>query len=98
MNLTNVECYNQSYFGKVESNTTCITTYPDYTSNLIYELYNSSTLGPYVKIMYNGTYVNICHEQSLTCSYSHFKHILKGIRKDYKKECNIKEPMMPIDF
>lgn len=62
LNLTNIECYNQSYFGKVESNTTCITTYPDYTANIIYELYNSPTLGPYVKIMYNGTYVNICHE------------------------------------
>ncbi|CAD8181770.1 unnamed protein product [Paramecium pentaurelia] len=98
LNLTNVECYNQSYFGKVESNTTCITTYPDYTANIIYELYNSSTLGPYVKVMYNGTYVNICHDQALTCSYSHFKNILKGIRKDYKKECKIKDRSMPIDY
>ncbi|CAD8082516.1 unnamed protein product [Paramecium sonneborni] len=98
LNLTNVECYNQSYFGQIQSNTTCITTYPDYTANLIYELYNSSTLGPYIKIMYNGTYVNVCQDQALTCQYFRFKSILKGIQKDYKKECKIDEPSQPIDF
>lgn len=61
LNLTSVECYNQTYFEGKSDNPNCITTYPDYASNIIYELYNSSILGPYVKVLYNGTYMNICN-------------------------------------
>ena len=40
LNLTNVDCIYDAFVNNQDTNTdTCITQYPHYTSNLIFELY-----------------------------------------------------------
>jgi hypothetical protein len=40
----------------------------EFSSNLIFELYNSSEIGLYIKVLYNGEYMPIC-SNGKTCMY-----------------------------
>lgn len=55
LNLTNVECVYEAFIKNSNSNSdTCISLYPAYTSNLIFELWEYKNSSHTIKIRYNG--------------------------------------------
>jgi len=55
LNLTNVECIYQAYLNNSNKNSdTCVSTYPLYTSNLIFEVWQYNSSYHSIKIRYNG--------------------------------------------
>lgn len=63
-------------------NNNCIYTYPGFASNIIWELwYSEESKENYIKILYNGTEVNLCGKTDLDkdptkCSLSEFRRLI----------------------
>ncbi|CAK56843.1 unnamed protein product (macronuclear) [Paramecium tetraurelia] len=89
LNLTSAQCQADIYLKKNVTHPYCITKYIDFAFNLIFELYNNSITGPYVKVLYNGEYMPLCSIQGNTCLYSNLRSKLMATQVDYKKECGI---------
>lgn len=55
LNLTNVDCVYEAFLKKSDQNTdTCITQYPGFTANLIFEVWEYNSSYHTIKIRYNG--------------------------------------------
>lgn len=60
MNMTNVECIYEAFLKNLTENTdTCISKYPLFTANIIFELYEEDDKSKSIKIRYNGEYRKI---------------------------------------
>ncbi|CAD8084805.1 unnamed protein product [Paramecium sonneborni] len=89
LNLTSAQCQADIYLKKNVTHKNCITQYVEFASNIIFELYNNSITGPYVKVLYNGEYMPLCSDEGQTCKYSTLHSIFMAQQVDYKKECGI---------
>ncbi|CAK83637.1 unnamed protein product (macronuclear) [Paramecium tetraurelia] len=90
LNFTSAECMAQVYLGQEVSNKNCIYTYPGFASNIIWELWEEEqTHDHYIKVLYNGTEMNICNTDSKKCSYKIFKQLIENQRRDFEKECSV---------
>ena len=82
LNLTNPECIYNAFLAKNDSNTdTCVTQYPKYTSNLIFEIWEYNASYHSFKIRHNGQVRKIpfcnwtteCSVETLYAWYDQFK-------------------------
>lgn len=82
LNLTNVECIYSAYLeGRTNNSDTCVSQYPKYTSNLIFEVWQYNTSYNTIKIRYNGQIRQIpfcnwtteCPVESFYAWYEQFK-------------------------
>ncbi|CAD8080495.1 unnamed protein product [Paramecium sonneborni] len=89
LNLTSAQCQADIYLNKSQSDIFCLTENIEFSSNLIFELYNNTENGLYVRILYNGKYVPICSQKGTYCQYDRFKSLVSQQFIDYEKECNL---------
>lgn len=91
LNLTSYECVakllEQKRMGIDISKEDDCFLFPQYASNLIFELHQENNLH-YVKIKYNGKYVKICGNKDRKCRYEEFKKRLVNFKvDDFKNKC-----------
>ncbi|CAD8078384.1 unnamed protein product [Paramecium primaurelia] len=90
LNFTSAECMAQVYLEQEVNNKNCIYTYPGFASNIIWELWEDDvTHDHYIKILYNGTEMDVCNTDSKKCSYKVFKQLIQNQKRDYQKECEV---------
>ncbi|KAM3133970.1 hypothetical protein pb186bvf_013936 [Paramecium bursaria] len=89
MNFTSSDCVEQVWNGSKVDNKNCIYSFPGYASNLIWELWEDSNKEKYIKVLYNGTYQNICDGLSDKCSYKKFKEIVLQQNLDFDEGCKL---------
>ncbi|CAD8077462.1 unnamed protein product [Paramecium primaurelia] len=89
LNLTSAQCQADVYLQKNLTQQNCITKYVEFAYNIIFELYNNSITGPYVKVLYNGKYMPLCSSIDQTCEYSTLRSKLMAQQVDYQRECGI---------
>ena len=68
---------------------------PDFAASVIFELHSDNQKDFYVKVRYNGKYVNLCQKKDTKCSYTDFKNRLKKVimsDSDIDKLCGNKIP------
>lgn len=92
LNLTNVECIYSAFLEKRTNNSdTCVSQYPKYTSNLIFEVWEYNSSYHTMKIRYNGQIRQIpfcgwkteCPVETFYAWYEQFKD------EDYASTCGI---------
>ena len=73
LGLTNVQCIYENYVNGSKGSDYCITNYPTYTSQIIFEVYQYSNGTNTFQIRYNGVYKKIpfCNYQ-LECNVEKF--------------------------
>ncbi|EAS02779.2 histidine phosphatase family (branch 2) protein (macronuclear) [Tetrahymena thermophila SB210] len=87
MNFTSWECLEQV---KLQQNVSknCIYTYPGFSSNIIFELYQDKNNEHFIKVLYNGTEQSICGSSKKYCYLKEFSQALKySTVNDYDLEC-----------
>lgn len=98
-NVINQSCVIDNFHSSSDNGTvvypSCV--YPDFASNIIFELYNSTST-PYVQVLYNNVIVPICGGQS-NCSYADFVTYARGTtgnldEQSYQKKCGVKENLL----
>ncbi|CAD8092945.1 unnamed protein product [Paramecium sonneborni] len=95
LNFTSAECMAQVYLGQEVNNKNCIYTYPGFASNIIWELWQDDiSHDHYIKILYNGTEMNLCNTDSKQCSYQLFKQLILNQKYDFQKECQDIDPII----
>lgn len=71
-NASSPECLWQKYNNKEVTSFNCVES-PGFASNLNFELFKSqSQQSYYIKIKYNGSYLNLCETNSASCSLNEF--------------------------
>ena len=74
LNITNYQCVEELVrTGKTDALNCAL--YPDFATSLIIELYQEDAEN-FIKIRYNGNYVNLCERNDQKCLYSEFKQRL----------------------
>ena len=73
LNMTNIECIADHYLNGVNNGDTCVSTYPIYTSNVIFELWEKNA-HHYIKVLYNGVArkIPVCN-YNYECSLEDFE-------------------------
>lgn len=61
--------------------------YPDFATNMLIELHKDEQGGNFIKIRYNGNYVNLCGNPKKECQYSEFRQRLSDYLVDFETIC-----------
>lgn len=70
LNITNFECIEDKYQKKDMSKYLNCEDGPDFASSILIELHRDiAPFDHFVKVRYNGKYVNLCERQQTTCPY-----------------------------
>jgi hypothetical protein len=90
------ECLRDNYLGKT-NNTLC--KFPGYSSSILTELYND-TDKPYVKIKYNGVYLNVCNTTNNICTVDAYQQLVNQKLQGYNyttwlSDCGISTQVDP---
>ena len=61
LNITSYECIREMHDSGTTTAINCALTHPSYASSVILELYARNATYNFVKVLYNGEYVNLCN-------------------------------------
>ena len=92
LNMTNLECITDHYLKDIKNEDTCVSKYPTYTSNVIFQLWEKNNQH-YIKVLYNGVprKIPIC-EYNYQCSLEEFeKWVNEFSVPDYFAACGIQQ-------
>ena len=81
LNISSASCIEELYRKKNTSALNCEPG-PEYAANLIFQLQSDNDKDFYVKIRYNGKYVNLCQKKSTICDYKDWKGRMQKIMLD----------------
>ena len=70
LNLTSTECLTQQWKGQTTTHLNCVSP-PQFAANMVIELHQEGIVR-FVKVRYNGYYVNLCEEEASDCEYYEF--------------------------
>lgn len=83
LNLTSAECITQKYNGDPVTALNCAIT-PIYASSLLFELHqDDSTSQLFIRVRYNGEYLNLCENRQTKCNYDDFIARLKATEVNF---------------
>lgn len=86
MNLTSTDCLTQKYKNQTVTALNCVDP-PSFSSNMIIELHEDDAFENFIRVKYNGEYVNLCGEKKTECEYHLFWRGLSTDRAAYNKSC-----------
>lgn len=86
LNLTNYQC-TEELIRTGKTNAINCFLFPDYATNLLFELSEEDGQN-YIRIRYNGNYVNLCERQEKKCIYEEFRERLTNNLVDFESICN----------
>lgn len=89
LNITSPSCIMEKKFkGKTSSQCEY---HPPFSSSLIWELYENEENQEkvnFMKVKYNGRYINLCSTNSTKCEYNKLKELIKNsIYLDFEQSC-----------
>jgi hypothetical protein len=87
-NLTSPECLTQEWNNETVTTPNCVRP-PGYAANMVVELYEENK-DAFVKVKYNGYYVNLCQENKTECDYSEFTERVRRLEVNYEEQCKVK--------
>ena len=88
LNLTNYNCIEDKYEKKDLGKYLNCEDGPDFASNVLIELHKEGS-DSYVKVRYNGKYMNLCEKKDTKCEYAEFKRRIQAQYVDYKALCGL---------
>ena len=86
LNLTSADCLNKQWKNQTVNELNCVDV-PSFSANLLIELHADESFNHFIKIRYNGYYVNLCGEKKEICDFEEFWRRASSGNIDYKKEC-----------
>ena len=86
LNITDYKCA-EEVIRTGKSNALNCATYPDFATSLLLELHQEQS-AYFIKIKYNGNYINLCERKEQKCIYSEFRHRLSDFLVDFENICH----------
>ncbi|EGR29698.1 hypothetical protein IMG5_150410, partial [Ichthyophthirius multifiliis] len=88
-NFSSYQCLLQQKFGGNRQSINCELR-PEFASSILWELHQDDVSQDkyFIKIKYDGKYMNLCEKENIQCDYQELKNrIMNYISKDYDGEC-----------
>ena len=86
LNLTSTDCLNKQWKNQTVDSINCVDV-PSFSANMLLELHEDESFNHFIKIKYNGYYVNLCGLKKEECEFEEFWSRASSKNVDYKKEC-----------
>lgn len=86
LNLTSPSCLTQKYKNQTMTENNCVDP-PSFSANLLMELHEDDSFNHFIKIKYNGFYVNLCGIKNTMCEFGEFWRKASALNIDYQTAC-----------
>ena len=97
LNISSYQCIDEIALKGNTSSLNCFPA-PEFASNLLIELHQNKKGTKYVKIRYNGGYVNLCEKKKKKCEWSEFEERLRRFMVNYDNICNSQQTNIAVSF